>query len=229
MVFVLWSLDQNIAYAEENWVEVEQTPIVIEQKGEKKIIRFLDYVDRRQAWNFRFSVFGSSSDIDGYTRSTTLLNQSLGGSGFEVLFGISYNLNVFSMGLDFGVLTASYDKDVNLLQPKANLHIMADALFKNPYFVPYFKLGGSKMEFSNAKSSDVSDVKTDLSIYYAVGGMMSLDWFQKTLAMDAYFGYGLDTTYLVLEYENFSSIATEITGLTDIKQSNIKVGLQLVF
>ncbi len=43
--------------------------------------------------------------------------------------------------------------------------------------------------------------------------MFSLDWLPKELAMDAYFGYGLDTTYLVIEYESFTGIPFEASVL----------------
>lgn len=230
-IFLIWPLGQKVAYADENWVEVEQSPLVFEKEGDSKRIKFLDYKDRRQVWNFRFSFFGSQVEMSDYTFSTTEILSGLKSEGFsfEGLISISYNLGVFSAGIDAGLMSASFDRDVNLLQPKASVHIIADALFSNPYVAPYFKFGASQMTFTNPDSSDLPELKSNLATYFAFGGMFSLDWFQKQLAMDAYFGYGLDTTYLVIEYESFTGIPMEADILPDVKQSAIKVGLQLVF
>ena len=227
----IWSLDQNYSYADENWVEVEQSPFVIEEKGKEKKIKFLDYKDRRQTWNFRTTFFGANTELTDYTLSTTQVLSSLksDGAGFEGILSISYNFGVFSTGLDFGVLTGGFKQDVSLMQPKASFHIMADAIFNNPYFVTYLKIGGSQMQFDNPNTSDISKLKSNLATFFSLGGMVALDWFQKTLAMDAYFGYGLDATFLVFEYETFGGIPLEISGLPDIKQKTLKVGLQLVF
>lgn len=229
--FLICPLGQKIASAEENWVEVEKSPLVITDDGKTKKISFLDYIDRRQEWNFRFTFLGVQPDLTNYTISSTESISKLGssGTGFEGLVSISYNFGVFSAGLDVGLMTASFQRDVKVLQPKASLHLMADAFFKNPYAVPYVKFGASQMTFSNPGTSDVPELKSAMATYYALGGMFSLDWFQKSLAMDAFFGYGLDTTYLVVEYEAFSSIPLEIDLLPDIKQSGMKIGLQLVF
>jgi hypothetical protein len=228
---LIWSLDQNYSYADENWVEVEQSPFVIEDNGKEKKIKFLDYIDRRQVWNFRTTFFGAQSELTDYTFSSTQILPSLKSNGalFEGILSLSYNVGVFSTGFDFGVLTGSFKNDVTILQPKASIHIMADAIFKNPYFVPYFKIGGSQMQFDNPSSSDITRLKSNLATFFSLGGMVSLDWFQKELAMDAYFGYGLDATYLVFEYETFGGIPLEIGGLPDVKQKTLKVGLQLVF
>ncbi len=225
-------MDQNYAYADENWVEVEQMPFTIDKDSKDKKIKFLDYRDRRQLWNFRFTFFGVKSDLSDYALSTTQLASSLksDGTGFEAAVSLSYNIGVLSAGLDLGLLNSKYKGDVSLLQPKGSIHVIADNLFKNPYFVPYFKIGASQMSFTNPNTSDIAKINSDISIFYAFGGMIALDWFQKTLAMDAYFNYGLDATFLVIEFENFSGIpASNVDGLPDIKQSNTKIGLQLVF
>lgn len=231
LIFIIWPLGQNMAFAEENWVEVEQSPLIIEKDGKTKRIKFLDYKDRRQVWNFRFTFLGSQVELSDYTFSSTETLSSLKSDGvsFEGLISLSYNIGIFSAGLDFGLMSASFDRDVSVVQPKASVHIIADALFRNPYAVPYFKFGASQMTFNNSSSSDLPEIKSNLATFFAIGGMFSLDWFQKQLAMDAYFGYGLDTTYLVIEYESFTGIPLEASVLPNVRQSAIKVGLQLVF
>lgn len=234
LIFIVWSLDQNRAFADENWVEVEQSPLVIENKGEVQRITFLDYKERRQQWSFRFSIFSANPRLENYTLSTTNLNARLkseGGGSFEGTFSISYNVGVFSIGADIGAMMGSFEKDVKVMQPKASVHIMADAIFNNPYAVPFFKLGASQMTFENPSASDVQSPDSDIASFVAFGGMFALDWFQKELAMDAYFGYGLDATFLVVEYEMFSKIPMTVEGieLNDVKQNNLKIGLQLVF
>lgn len=207
-------------------------PYVTDKSGKGRKMKFLDYRDRRQAWNFRFTFFGANSEIKDYAITTTQLASSLKSDGvaFDFAISVSYNIGAFSLGADLGLMTGSYEGDVSLLQPKASLHMFADNIFKNPYFVPYLKLGASQMKFTNPETSDIPDITSTISMFYSLGGMMSLDWIQKAMAMEAYFNYGLDSTFLVIEFENFSGIgADNITGIPDIKQSNLKVGLQLVF
>lgn len=231
-VLLIWSLDQKTALADENWVEVEQSPYAMEEPGKDKKIQFLDYRDRRQAWNFRFSFFGANSEIKDFALTTSQLSSSLksDGVGFELNLSISYNIGALSLGADFGLLSADYEKDVSLLQPKMSLHAYADNLFSNPYFVPYFKIGSSQMKFTNPETSDIIEINSSLALFYSIGGMVSLDWIQKSMAMEAYFNYGLDSTFIVIEFESFPGIeADNISGLPDIKQRNLKFGLQLVF
>ncbi len=220
-----------MAFADENWVEVEKSPLLITDDGKTKKISYMSYKDRRQTWNFRFSFFGSQPELSDYTLSTTTFLPSLKSEsvGLEGLVSISYNFGIFSSGLDFGLMHTSFDRDVSVFQPKASIHIIVDALFENPYAVPYFKIGASQMTFSNPGSSDIPELKSNLATFFAFGGMFSLDWFQKSLAMEAYFEHGLDATFLVIEYETFGGIPLEVDALPDIKQSSLKLGLQLVF
>lgn len=233
-VFIVWALDQNYSYAEENWVEVEQSPIVVEEKGKKKKVKFLSHRERRQSWSFRFTLLGVKSELVDYTRSSTQILSSLksAGAGFEGMVSISYNLGFFSTGFDFGLMRGSYDKGINevsAFMPKAAVHIIADNMFETPYFAPYVKIGASQISFTNPKASDIPELKGSVSPFYAFGGMFNLDWFQKSLAMDAYFGYGLNATYFVIEYENFPGISLNVDGFPEVKQNALKFGLQLVF
>lgn len=230
-VLLIWPLDQNKAFAAENWVEVEKSPLVITDDGKTKKITYLDYRDRRKKWNFRFTLFGSQPELSDYTLSTTTLLSSLksDGVGVEGAVSISYNIGLFSMGVDFGLMNGNFNEGVSVFQPKGSVHLMADALFKNPYVVPFVKFGASQMTFNNPGSSDIPELKSNLATFFAVGSMFSLDWFQKSMAMDAYFGYGLEGTFLVVEYETFGGIPLEADVLPDVKQSSLKIGLQLVF
>lgn len=230
-LFVCWALDGNRAFGKENWVEVEQSPMEIDKKSKTPKIKFLNYKERRQKWNFRLSLLGAQSKLSDYSLSSTSSNNTLNsnGVGFEGLISVSYNLPVVSIGVDFGVYSQDYDSDVSLLQPKASLHLIMDDIFSNPYVAPFLKIGASKMEFKNPSGSDLESNNTNLAISFGGGAMFLLDWFQTSLAMDAFFDYGLDATYLVLEFETFSGIPAELQGLPEFSQTNFKFGLQLVF
>ena len=231
LVFVGWPIGENFCWASENWVEVELLPFVIDKKDKKKKVKFLDYRDRRQDLNFRFTMLYSSSQLGNNSLSSgDIENFKLDskGQGFEVHTGVSFNRSIFSVGLDFGLASLSFEDNVELLQPKANLHFIVDGIWSNPYAVPFLKFGASKMDFKNLLP-EVSEVKTNLSLFFSGGVMASMDWFQKTLSMDAYFSYGLDTSYLVLEYEFFPEIDAQTEGIPGINQNAFKVGFQLVF
>ena len=148
--------------------------------------------------------------------------------------GVSFNESVFSAGLDFGLALTHFKSDpdvelIRLIQPKAGLHIIVDGLWSNPYVAPFVKMGASKMDFKNPSPSDLKEIKTNVSLSFGGGIMASMDWFQKTLAMDAYLGYGLDTSYFVLEYEFFPNIKPQKNSIPEMSQSLIKAGFQLVF
>lgn len=234
--FIIWSLGQNIALANENWVEVEQSPLVIESKGELRKVSFLDYRDRRQKYSFRFSFFSAKPEVNNYLLSSSATElsslKSKSGGSFEGVLSVSYNMSLLSVGIDFGMMMGSFRNDVKVMQPKVGAHVIADTLFKNPYVVPFFKMGASKMTFdhpNNPTITDIAKLESNIAMYTSFGLMFALDWFQRELAMDAYFGYGLNSTLVVIEYEVFSKIPMAINEVPDLKQTNLKIGLQLVF
>lgn len=229
-MFFSWAYGAKSSSDNENWVKVEKSPVIIEEKDGKKQTKFLSFKDRRASWGFRIGLSGETWETSSYPASSTeSFNLSTDSIDFGLQLMASYNLPVFSVGAGVNLSSLNLEGNVSGIKMGMDVHAYLDGFMENPYLVPSVKLGVARISFQNPSGSDVETNNTKLAMYYSVGIMFLLDWFQKTLAMDAYFDYGIQGSFFYLEYEMFPSLQSEKSALPgEFDLSGIKFGLQIV-
>ncbi|MCO5112756.1 MAG: hypothetical protein M9899_01125 [Bdellovibrionaceae bacterium] len=233
--FISWTYAKNVKEdhdESENWVKVEKQFIVDDEKDSKKS-RFLSFKERRPSWGFRIALSLEKSESDINYPVSTLQKAKIKSKSMD--FGLqtmaSYNLPLISVGAGINLGLYNFKGGVKALKTGADLHAIADGIFNNPYVAPYGKIGIGRYSFENPSSSDVLKHDSKLSFYYTLGGLLLLDWLQKTMSMEAFYNYGLEGSFIFFEMEDFPSLASAKSSLfpDKFKTRSFKVGLHLVF
>lgn len=230
-VFISWTFAAKSTDEAENWVKVEKSPIVLEEKDGEKKLRFISYRERRTSWNFRLAFGAESWSLQNHPVST-LQTAKIGADG--VSFGLqlmaSYNLSALSLGAGTNISMLNFEGGISAIKYGVDVHAYLDGIMNEPVVVPYAKLGLGQLSFSNPDASDVSSFETDIAMYYSLGFMFLLDWLQRSMAMDAFFNHGIQGSFVFIEYESFPSLKAAHSELpVSFDASGFKAGLQLVF
>lgn len=234
-VLISWTYAKNIDVDQdesENWVKVEKTFIVEDEKDARKS-RFLSFKERRPSWGFRLAIsveqMASDNQYPVSTLQTAKIKSKSADFGLQLM--TSYNLPILSVGAGINLGMYNFKGDVKALKAGADLHAILDGIFNNPYIAPYGKVGVGRFSFTNPDASDVSKHDSKLAFYYAVGALFSLDWLQKEMSMEAFYNYGLEGSFLFVEMEGFPSLASAKSSLFPdaFATRAFKVGLHLVF
>lgn len=230
--------------------DAESEEIVDERAGNKPIQKKLcncrfdsnvAYLDRRS----RFSGFiGFQSG--GY--SPTNYNPDFASETFadyygaksgplvELVFGFKLNFLLGSIGphITAGYYSANKAQDGNdsfatlTAIPVTFGGILAlDALFGEPYLVPYAVAGGYTVFYSEKQEGLSVDGNSPFAPFVALGAMLQLDWIDKEAHKSAYEDFGLENTFLFVEGRTFLSAADAVPDFSTPLQIN--GGLRIEF
>lgn len=229
--FISWTYAENDTDETKNWVKVEKDVVITEDKDGKSNVKFLSFKQRRDQWGFRLALSGETNEFTTYPVSTlekvSIESQSI---DFGLQLMASYNLPLISVGAGVNLGYLTLQGGAKAMKYGFDVHAYLDGILPDPYIAPYFKLGMGRLSFSNPSVSDVSTFDTEIAMYYSVGAMFLLDWLQKAMAMDGFYDFGIEGSFLFLEYETFPSLESVKADLAgEFKSSTIKCGIHLVF
>ncbi len=200
------------------WVEVEPL-FLIEAPGTRLGTLLVPYRERRPRWNWTFSLGISSFHPEYYDPDQIEVN-------FETLYGqepqvspeiqMSYKRNtaIGSLGLDLGV---SYyhvradkeldlgggpiflDSTLTLVKARVGLTFTLDSFFPEPYLAPYVSGGFYSIYYREAQGEVSFNGTTQATGYFGGGLLIQLDWMDPITAREAYFGSGINNSFIFLE------------------------------
>lgn len=229
--FISWTYAENSTDEDQNWVKVEKDVVIIEDKDGRANAKFVSFKDRRDSWGFRLALFGGSNMLEFKSATTEPMVKHKSESvdfGFQIM--TSYNFPLVSIGVGGNFEYLKFKQDIKAMKYGADVHAVLDGFMPDPYVAPYVKLGIGQMSFGNSIIDDVEKFETKLAIYYSVGALFLLDWLQKTMAMDAFYNYGVEGSFLFVEYEMYPKLQSAnqlVSG--EFKLGSIKSGIQIVF
>lgn len=138
--------------------------------------------------------------IEGLIGSTTLdMVQIELGYKYNFKLGSVYLLGAYSMGKGSNVSGAD-SRELSLTKKNLSIGYSADAIFDEPWVVPYAQAGIHQFNVSE-KLNDVEDsATTQPSLNYRVGLQFQLNWIEKSIDPNTQFeglrSSGLENTYL---------------------------------
>lgn len=235
LFFISWTFAENASNSDdesENWVKVEKQ-VYVSDEDDKQKTRFLSFKERRPSWGFRLAVSTEMIQTNNDYPVSTLQKAKL--KSKQVDFGLqlmaSYNLPLISVGAGANLGFYNFKGDVEAIKTGADLHAILDGMLQNPYIAPYAKIGIGRYSFTHPSSSDVSSHDTKLSLYYAFGALFLLDWLQKSMAMEAFYNFGLEGSFLYFEMEDFPAMSSAKSSVfpDEFATRTFKFGLHLLF
>jgi hypothetical protein len=154
----------------------------------------------------------------------------------EVAYNYKYNFRLGSLGLEaaYGMFnttaqdTSFGDLELSLQQLRVGVRYNLDNILYEPYIVPYVGAGMYSILYKESLASDSFNGQTDFAPYFYIGGMIQLNWFDKSSAVEAYADGGIENTFLYVEGRQYmaSSVGQDPDFGTDL---NVSAGLTLEF
>lgn len=153
-------------------------------------------------------------------------------TGVDLVFGAKMNFLFGSLGASItgGFFTAKNETDHATLsvQPITLGGIFAlDALFSEPYIVPYVVAGEYIAYYSETLPTQSVSGRTPMALFYAVGLMFQLDWLDTEAHATAFEDFGLENTFLFVEGRSLFKSADPVPNFSTPLQVN--AGLRVEF
>lgn len=205
--------DEALAPETDGWVEVEPSNIVpSELTGSFHLV---PYRIRRSDWGMNVSVSYSSFEPSSYSPDPVQANYSDVYSGaemplIELQMTAKYNMKLGSLGLDLGIGTFRESSDSDIVESELTLmpirlgaSLILDALFIEPYVVPYASGGVYTINFKESYNSVTFEGWTQAAPYVSAGLQFQLNWIDPASARDSYIDAGIENTFLYVEGRKF--------------------------
>ena len=201
---------EELLYIETEYVLVE--PLYVNSSKNNNTYELQDYKERRKKWG---SVIGLS-----YSTFEPLdYSPNYSADDFDTVYAdaespliefniyLKRNYSAFSIGLELSVgsystksaATATDDSTLSLTPAKLGVKLAMDALFNEPWIVPYASGGVYTIDYLETQGSGTYEGNTNYAGYYTVGAMFQLNWAEPNAARDAYEESGIENTFLFVE------------------------------
>lgn len=191
----------------ENLVEIEpKGPLVTTKKCNCKKDISLPYRERRNDFGLLMSIGTGQYTPDNYIPDFVVNNdfESFYGDAEQVYFdldvALKWNVAFGSLALNAGV--GSYQNEGRLgakfsaIPLRLGLTLGLDALFSEPYVVPYFAGGAAMVYFNESLASQTIRGNTGVGFYAETGLLFQLDWLDPDTDRMALQEIGLENTFL---------------------------------
>ncbi len=208
------------------------------------------YKERRGKHGALFSLFSEVFDPVNYQSGygDALIGDFLGSeairlNGLEL--GYKYNVSVGSVAALFSYSVGNADnggRTLGFTKQSFSVNAALDAVFDEPYAVPYGQIGINLFDIKEEKpGSDSFSETTSPVVGYRYGILFQLDWIENQLDKEAraerLFSSGLENTYIDVYYANYlaSSSAQDPAVLASEGEGNLEstgqmgIGLKMEF
>jgi len=176
------------------------------------------YKNRRSTHGALLSLFSETFDPfnyqSGYGGTDALIGNFLGSqeirlNGIEI--GYKYNVSAVSFAALFSYSTGSAENaghQLGFTKKSFSANAALDAVFDEPYLVPYGQFSVNLFDISEEKTgSDSFSETTSPIIGYRYGLLFQLDWIENYMDKEAkaerLFSSGLESTYIDIYYANY--------------------------
>lgn len=175
------------------------------------------YRDRRNTHGFMVSLNYENVMLDRYVSvidGTTFYQDMFGESEFPLYnlnFSYKFNFSLGSLATNFGVGYGSVEDEtggiynsLSLTKYSASASYLMDALFEEPYAVPYGTFGVMRLSLDEKNATESVTGNIDMLYFMQAGVLLQLNWLEENLARESLVDYGLENTYLdifVAKYE----------------------------
>lgn len=126
-------------------------------------------------------------------------------------------LGVFSKGAIVGSF-GSLERTISLSKFGLSANIALDAVFNEPWVVPYFQAGVHQFNVTEDKPTESQSATTGFSINYRYGVLFQLDWLEnsidKSAKQDRLRSSGLENTYLDIYFSTHLASGDAIDPVT---------------
>lgn len=242
-------------YAQETEEQVYSTEA--QQEGqvtvEKQEDFTLSYKQRRSKHGALFSVTAEKFYPIDYRSlyNDSYIEDIIGGDTIDLVgieLGYKHNigplsfavLGSISQGAIAGAVSAQ-PRDISVSKFGVSGNIALDALFQEPWVVPYFQVGAHQFNVTESDATTSQSATTNISFNYRYGIMFQLDWiensFDKTAKEDRLRSSGLENTYLdiyISEYLASSDAIDPTSPISDgdpnmLSSGELGIGLKMEF
>lgn len=223
-----------------NLVEVEPNNIL--PSDLVSTYALVPYRVRRPRWGHMFNATASLYHPLNYQSDYSAANydETYGRAKtpmIELSYTYKWNFIMGSVGgeLSYGMYTneakdaAAGDAKLDLRIARAGLKYIADNMFYEPIWAPYFFGGAYSVMYKETQTAALAlDGSTAVGFYYGGGVMFQLGWIDPSAAVDAYTESGIENTYLFAEARQFleSTDESDPDFSTDL---DFNVGISIEF
>ncbi len=196
------------------------------------------YEDRRTTHGFLFSVGYHNYTPKNYlsTLDLTVYSEIYGSSPigmYEVQLSYKYNFDLGAMtaGLGYGSGSVSgtfnnTERTLSVTKPSLSIGYIADTLFSEPYFAPYFKVAVWQISVKESDGTQSFSGDTKMGFNYTIGALIQLNALDLDTSVYANKRFGLSNTYLDI----FATQYTKTQDASDADtESELGYGAGLVF
>ena len=199
------------------------------------------YRERRPAWTAMFGFGYSQYNPEDYDPDFTIeSSDTYFGSAeaplIEMNLSLKRNFSLAAFSLELGVgqysnnsrdivtATGTQAGTLKVTPIRLGIGLALDTLFKEPYLVPYFVVGGYTMLYREVLGTQAVNGNTAFGLYYAGGMRFQLDWLDEHGDNSGYEEAGLENTFLYVEYRSFLSAAAAKPNLGSPKSQPFQLG-----
>lgn len=127
--------------------------------------------------------------------------------GFEI--GYKHNISIGSISALFNYAKGSKigKHDLDLAKQGLSANVALDALFDEPWVVPYIQMGAHQMSITDTSTKSSQSGSASLAINYRYGLLFQINWIEdsidKTARIDALRSSGLENTYIDVYFAQY--------------------------
>lgn len=153
--------------------------------------------------------------------------------GIELAYKYNFSLGSMTLGAGYGAGTidssASGDaRTLEVTRPFGSVAYIMDALFNEPYVVPYAELKIWQIGVSETSSTDTYSANTGVGFTYSIGALFQLNALDSNTARGAIHEYGLENTYIDFYMAKYTQTQSAQDADTET-DFNYGAGLRLEF